>query len=67
MGSEEQPKGAKRPTSPTRRLQDEKRERDLAEFDRQVEEGTLEIRQMTPEERAANPPRPRKSKRRPPS
>ena len=36
----------------------------MAEFDRQVDEGTVQIRQMTPEERKANPPqnRPRKGR-----
>jgi len=58
--------GAKRkpPPSPTRKRQDEKRERDVAEFDRQVEEGSVTIRQMTPKERRENPPRERPPKRR---
>jgi hypothetical protein len=34
----------------------------VAEFDRQVKEGTVKIRQMTPAERKANPPRERPEK-----
>jgi len=47
---------------PMKSVQDrqrEERERKLADMQRQVEEGTLVIRSMTPEERRANPPRPR--------
>ena len=36
----------------------------MAEFDRQVEEGSVTIRQMTPKERRENPPRERPPKRR---
>jgi hypothetical protein len=50
--------------SPTRKRQDDKRERDLEEFSRQVEDGSLTIRQMTPKERRENPPRERPPKRR---
>lgn len=39
--------------------QQEERERKLAEIQRQLDEGTLKIRKMTPEERNANPPKPR--------
>jgi len=39
--------------------QRDERERKLAEIRRQLEQGTLTIRQMTPEERKANPPQPR--------
>jgi hypothetical protein len=41
-----------------------KREKSVAEFERQVEEGTVVIRKMTPAERKANPPknRPRKGR-----
>jgi len=53
----------KKGISPSRKQQDAKRERDLAEFDRQVEEGTVVIRKMTPAERKANPPRERPPKR----
>jgi hypothetical protein len=44
-------------------VQDAKREKSKAEFDRQVAEGTVTIRKMTPAERKANPPknRPRRS------
>jgi hypothetical protein len=39
--------------------QQEERERKLAEIQRQLDEGTLTIRKMTPEERDANPAKPR--------
>jgi hypothetical protein len=55
----------KDPPSQTRTAQEKKRDASLAEFERQVEEGGLVIRQMTPEERDANPPRDRPPKRRP--
>ena len=54
----------KPPVSPTRKRQDDKRERDLEEFSRQIEDGSLTIRQMTPKERRENPPRERPPKRR---
>ena len=54
----------KPPVSPTRKRQDDKRERDVEEFNRQLEDGTLTIRQMTPKERKENPPRERPPKRR---
>jgi hypothetical protein len=41
-----------------RERNDEKRREKLAAIEEQVKEGTLTIRKMTPEERAANPPRP---------
>jgi hypothetical protein len=43
----------------TQDRQREERERKLAEIRRQLDQGSLTIRQMTPEERRANPPRPR--------
>jgi hypothetical protein len=43
----------------TQDRQRDERERKLAEIRRQLDQGTLTIRQMTPEERRANPPRPR--------
>jgi len=43
----------------TQDRQRDERERKLAEIRRQLEQGTLTIRQMTPEERKANPPRAR--------
>lgn len=43
----------------TQDRQRDERERKLAEIRRQLEQGTLKIRQMTDEERSANPPRPR--------
>ena len=61
----EKGKGSKpeRPLSPTARGEQKRREEKLALIKQQVEEGTLTIRQMTPEERKANPPRPRKKKK----
>jgi hypothetical protein len=41
-----------------RERNDEKRREKLAAIQEQVEQGTLKIRKMTPEERAANPPQP---------
>jgi hypothetical protein len=41
---------------------DEKREEKLADIQDQVDKGQLTIRKMTPAERKANPPRPRKPK-----
>ena len=40
--------------------QQRRREEKLADVRRQVANGSLIIRQMTPEERRLNPPRPRK-------
>jgi hypothetical protein len=65
MAGGETPEKPKFPVSPSRERQDKKREKDVAEFERQVEDGTLVIRQMTPKERKANPPRERPPKRRP--
>jgi hypothetical protein len=47
-----------------RERNDEKRREKLAAIKEQVEQGTLTIRKMTPEERAANPPRPQETTRR---
>jgi len=47
-----------------RERNDEKRREKLAAIQEQVEQGTLTIRKMTPEERKANPPRPREANRR---
>jgi hypothetical protein len=58
----DQAKKPKEPVSPTRSAQDKKREKSLAEFDRQVKEGSVKIRKMTPAERKANPPRERPPK-----
>ena len=57
-----EPAKSKEPVSPTRSAQDKRREKSIAEFDRQVKEGTVTIRQMTPAERKANPPRERPEK-----
>ena len=43
----------------------EKRKKRLEEIDEQVKDGSLTIRQMTPEERAPNPPRPPRERKRP--
>ena len=43
--------------------QDDKRRGKLADVQRQVKDGTLVIRQMTPAERESNQPRPRKPRR----
>jgi hypothetical protein len=47
-----------------RERNDEKRREKLAAIQEQVEQGTLTIRKMTPEERAANPPRTQETTRR---
>jgi hypothetical protein len=54
-GKNDKPKDEK--VSPTRQRQDAKREQNIAEFERQVQEGSVVVRQMTPAERKANPPR----------
>ena len=41
---------------------DEKRQEKLADIQEQVDKGQLTIRKMTPAERKAHPPRPRKPK-----
>jgi hypothetical protein len=67
VADEKPSKKAKKPDKPvsqSREQQDKKRERDMAEFGRQVEEGSVVIRKMTPAERKANPPRERPPKRR---
>lgn len=43
----------------TQDRQRDERERKLADIRKQLDQGTLTIRQMTPEERRENPPRPR--------
>jgi hypothetical protein len=58
---DKKPKG--RP-SPARKQQDAKRAKSVEEFERQVAEGSVKIRQMTPAERKANPPKDRPPKRR---
>ena len=63
MSDGDSTKKPKEPVSPTRSAQDKKREKNLAEFERQVKEGTVKIRKMTPAERKANPPRERPPKR----
>jgi hypothetical protein len=43
----------------TRERQDERRQQKLDEIQRQVQSGSLVVRQMTAAERERNPPRPR--------
>jgi|tagenome__1003787_1003787.scaffolds.fasta_scaffold16710197_1 hypothetical protein len=43
--------------------QQERKQEKLAEMKQQVEDGTLRVRKMTPEERAENPPRPAKPRK----
>ena len=44
---------------------EERRQEKLAAMQDQIEQGTLTVRKMTPEERKALPPRPAAPKRRP--
>lgn len=67
MTDREPTRKPKERTSPTRERQEKQREEKVAEFGRQIEEGSVVVRQMTPEERKANPPRERPPKRRPAS
>jgi hypothetical protein len=60
--SSDPPKKKEHPPSAARQRADQQRKEKLAELDRQVEEGSVVIRQMTPEERKANPPRERPKK-----
>ena len=50
--------------SPTAQRQQKRREERLALIDEQVKDGSLTIRQMTPEERRQNPPQDRSRKKR---
>ncbi|MGH2951911.1 MAG: hypothetical protein ACRDKX_07705 [Solirubrobacterales bacterium] len=50
-------KGAKKGMSPTARRQEKRRQEKLDLIKQQVDEGSLTIRQMTPEEREKYPPR----------
>lgn len=59
----EKPKGAARGTGPTASRQQKRREERLKLIEEQVADGSLTIRQMTPAERKANPPRPPKKKK----
>jgi hypothetical protein len=60
--------GEKKPpargTGPTATRQQKKREERLKLIEEQVADGTLTIRQMTPEERKANPPKNLRRKKR---
>ena len=55
---------ARKPPSGTARRAEERRQERLKEVARQVEEGTLVIRQMTPEERAKYPAKDRPKRKR---
>jgi hypothetical protein len=47
----------------TRQRAEERRRDRLAEMQRQIDDGTLTIRQMTAKERAEHPPQPRPKRR----
>jgi hypothetical protein len=53
-------KGPPKGSSPTARRQQKRREEKLALVQEQIEDGSLTIRQMTPEERKKYPPRTKK-------
>lgn len=53
----------KRKLSHTARRAQERREKKLAEVQEQIADGSLTIRQMTPEEREKYPPKPRKPRK----
>jgi hypothetical protein len=55
---------ARKPPSGTARRAEQRRQERLKEVARQVEEGTLVIRQMTPEERAKYPAKERPKRKR---
>ena len=52
-----------RAVNPSKDRAEQKRQEKLAEIREQVKKGELSIRQMTPEERKANPPKQREPKR----
>jgi hypothetical protein len=60
---EAKPKGGSGGKSPTARKQEQRRQEKLDLVQQQIEEGSLTIRQMTPEERKKYPPRPRKPRK----
>jgi hypothetical protein len=62
-GGSDKPKGRPGGMSPTARRHARRRKEQLDLIREQVKDGTLVIRQMTPEEREKYPPRPRKPKR----
>ena len=62
MSEDKAKKPKEEPISPTRSAQDKRREKSQAEFERQVKEGSVTIRKMTPAERKANPPKERPAK-----
>jgi hypothetical protein len=61
---ETEKKPAARGTGPTATRQQKKREERMKLIEEQVADGTLTIRQMTPEERKANPPKNLRRKKR---
>ena len=61
MGEEKKPA---RGTGPTASRQQKKREERLKLIEEQIADGTLTIRQMTPAERKANPPKNLRKKKR---
>ena len=63
-GKEGSKKGSAKGTSPTARRQQKRREEKLRLVREQVADGSLTIRQMTPEERAKYPPRDKGKKKR---
>jgi hypothetical protein len=50
-------------TTPKERQEEQRREK-LRQMEEQIRTGSLVVRQMTPEERERNPPRPPRPKRR---
>jgi signal recognition particle GTPase len=54
----------KKGPSPTAKRQQQRRDERLKMIDEQVKEGSLVIRQMTPEERRKNPPQNRSGRKR---
>jgi len=55
---------AKRPTTETAKREQKRRKEKLAAVQEQIDEGSLTIRKMTPEERAKYPPKNRPKKKR---
>ena len=63
-GEKEKDEKPKRGSGPTATRQQKRREERMKLIEEQVADGTLTIRQMTPEERAANPPKNLRKKKR---
>lgn len=62
-GGSAKKKEPQRGTGPTASRQQKRREERLKLIEEQIADGTLTIRQMTPAERKANPPRPPKKRK----